>query len=69
MNVDETIDAFGGSSAVARICGIVPSAVSNWRAVGAIPPKWYLPLLEAARWHGVELDPGLFREVSKVAAP
>jgi hypothetical protein len=68
MTVSETIDRFGGSSATARICGIVPSAVSNWRANGAIPPRHYLALAEAARWHQIDLDPGLFREVSKVEA-
>jgi hypothetical protein len=39
---DEVIDALGGGSATARVCGQRPSAVCNWRVRDArFPCRYY----------------------------
>lgn len=46
MNYSSVIDKLGGTNEVARICGITPQAVSQWRTDG-IPAarRMYLELL------------------------
>jgi hypothetical protein len=65
MTIDETIDALGGTGAVARLLDVGAPAVSNWRKAGRIPPRQYFRFAEIARKHKVKLDPGLFREASE----
>lgn len=49
-SVDELVDAFGGTTAVARWLGVTKSCVSNWRADGAVPRGYHLQIyLEAKR--------------------
>ena len=43
MNTTEIIDCFGGTFAIARLCRVSPSAVSQWRNNGM--PKNKLILL------------------------
>ena len=38
------IEELGGTSAVARIAQVVPSAVSNWRRMGRFPSRTYVLL-------------------------
>jgi hypothetical protein len=45
--VDAIIDALGGSAATAAIVGVGPSAISNWKARGGIPPDKFM-ILERA---------------------
>jgi hypothetical protein len=47
MNNSSVIDKLGGTNEVARICGVTPQAVSQWRTDG-IPSarKMYLQLLK-----------------------
>lgn len=40
--VSDFIDALGGTSAVARLCDVGKSAVSNWRAAERIPARFGL---------------------------
>src|SRR5271154_6905743 len=61
--VGELIVAFGGNIAIGEIAGVRSSAVSNWRRNGAIPPRLYLTILDAARHRGIDVPPALFREV------
>ena len=43
---NEVIDALGGTSATARICGIAPASVSEWRTKGIPQARlMYLKLL------------------------
>jgi len=37
MNVTDIIEALGGIAAVARICGVKPPSVCEWRSRGVIP--------------------------------
>jgi hypothetical protein len=42
---NDVLDALGGCSAVARLCGQQPAAVTNWRRRhGQFPCKYYLTL-------------------------
>jgi len=58
----ELIDALGGNGEVAKIAGVKPSAVSNWRKFGCFPPRLYLRFAAGARDRGVRLPEELFRE-------
>lgn len=40
INVDLVVDRMGGTSYVAGLCEIDPSAVSQWRKRKAIPRHW-----------------------------
>ena len=42
------IDNLGGTNAVAKLCGIRPASVSDWRG-GGIPRPWVLFLRERYR--------------------
>lgn len=47
MNADQVIDALGGTRAVAALCELSDSAVSQWRKSG-IPKPW-IKFLQAIR--------------------
>ena len=53
---ERVIDALGGTSSLARICGITPSSVSEWRSEGITRP-WMLYLREKFRMLPVMKDP------------
>jgi hypothetical protein len=59
--IDSVIEALGGSTATATIVGVRPSAISNWKARGGIPPDKFMLLQRAlaARGRG-KPAPGLF---------
>lgn len=57
--IDDLIDMFGGTTAVANMFGVGQSAVSNVRARGRIPHRWRLRLLREAEKRGLKLDPRL----------
>lgn len=63
MTASELIDALGGNAAVAQIADVGPSAVSNWRKFGAIPPRLYLRIAAAGRELGILVPEHLFREM------
>jgi hypothetical protein len=55
MEIAELIERLGGSTQVARECGVRQSAVSMWVARGAIPPRhqfnvWRLAVAAGADW-------------------
>ena len=37
MNVKEVVKNYGGTVSFARICGVKPQVVTNWKARGRIP--------------------------------
>jgi hypothetical protein len=41
-SVDELVSELGGTTAVAKIASVLPSAVSNWRTRGFIPADKFL---------------------------
>ena len=61
-NVSELIDALGGTTAVAKIFGVLPSAVSNWRAASYFPARLHYRISREAATRGIELDEKLFTE-------
>lgn len=70
MGVGDFLDALGGTKAVAQAIGVGPSAVSNWRARDAIPPRLHLAFAELAEARAVPFDAHLFREpTSRRPAP
>ncbi|MDR5815824.1 Cro/CI family transcriptional regulator [Caballeronia sp. LZ033] len=58
--VSEAIDLIGGDSAVARLVGIRPWAVSKWRK--ALPPSRVIWLAEKTDWRKTphQLCPALY---------
>ena len=54
------VDALGGNSAVVRLTGSSPTAVSNWRQFNSFPSKTYLVLNDALREIGKEAPASLW---------
>lgn len=65
MTTDELIDALGGTKTVATQLGVNPSAVSNWRKLGALPPRLFMPFRDLCEGACVSLDELLFREIPR----
>lgn len=49
MDTNHIIDALGGTSVVAELCGITTGAVSQWRTSEHGIPKPWLKFFEATR--------------------
>ncbi len=49
---DEVIDAVGGTFEAAKLAGITPPGVSNWRFRGRIPPEKSMIFDEALKTTG-----------------
>lgn len=58
--VDEVIDAVGGTADAAKIAGVKPPGVSNWRARGRIPADKSMIFAEALRPLGKSASPSVF---------
>jgi len=57
MSLSSTIDALGGTAAVARACGVTTQAVTNWRAAGQAPARHAIRLWSMARRAGLPWRP------------
>ena len=57
MDMNEVIKGLGGTCAVAKIIGVSPQAVSNWKARGKLPPQWHLKIYKLCREKGWDYDP------------
>jgi hypothetical protein len=66
MDASKLISALGGTTAVASMLGVKPPAVSNWKATGLIPSKWYLRLAQEATSRGVAISPSAFSNPAPV---
>jgi len=53
--VGAIIDELGGTSHVAKMLGVQPSAVSNWRRDGRLPARTYLPLIDRLKGSDIVL--------------
>jgi hypothetical protein len=68
MSLDKLIELLGGDQAVARLCKIGPSAVSNWRQRG-LPSSRGLQLLAAASRRGIPLAVGDLPRMRRARRP
>jgi len=59
-NLNEMIDAFGGEKALADWADVGPSAVSNWKAVGAIPRGYHFRLARELDRRGIKYAESIF---------
>ena len=55
MTLDALLSLFGNDAAVARLLGVGQPAISNWRAVGSLPPARAIQLAQMARRRGMRL--------------
>jgi DNA-binding transcriptional regulator YdaS (Cro superfamily) len=58
--VADLIEALGGTTATAKLCGVKPPAVSNWKKIGQLPARFFLPVMELCQSRGIEVNRELF---------
>jgi hypothetical protein len=58
--VADLIHALGGTTATARLCGVRPSAVSNWKKAGQLPARLFLPVMELCQARSLAVNRALF---------
>jgi hypothetical protein len=58
--VDEVVSAFGGPAATAKVFGVVPSAVSNWKNARRFPARLHFKILREAQARGLVVDDSVF---------
>lgn len=68
-DVHELVAALGGPGAVAALLDVRPTAVANWTAYNAVPPRWFFAISDALKKQGVEVDRGIFRAHSRTERP
>lgn len=64
MTVAELIDAFGGTTSTAKLFGVNPSAVSNWKAANRFPDRLHYRIAVEMQARGLEISPELFGGLS-----
>jgi hypothetical protein len=60
-SASEIIDKLGGNAAVAAMCDVGASAISNWRALGAFPPRVHLIIFDECQKAGLDVPTSYFR--------
>lgn len=58
--IDSVIEALGGPSKVAEMCGVRTTAVSNWVARGRISKGCFLVVRDGLAAKGLEASPTVF---------
>lgn len=58
--VEEVVDAVGGTFEAAKLAGLEPPGVSNWKSRGRIPPQKSMIFAEALKATGKTADPRVF---------
>lgn len=59
-DVESVVAAFGGTNAMAKEFGVLPSAVSNWKAQGYFPERMHYRLAKKAEARGLKLGETVF---------
>ena len=59
-SVDDVVEALGGSAKVAELCGVGPSAVSNWRKRGRISQGSFMLVRDALASKDLEAAASVF---------
>jgi hypothetical protein len=57
--VDEVVEAFGGTTELARLLDVGAPAVSNAKERGAFPYRWHMILWTESERRGLRIDPRL----------
>jgi len=57
--IEQLVEAFGGTFAMAEWADVVPSSVSNWKSANYLPPGYHLRVWLWAQANGVRIDPSL----------
>jgi DNA-binding transcriptional regulator YdaS (Cro superfamily) len=60
QTVDDVIKALGETQKAADLLGVVPSAVSNWKARGKFPSDKFLAITAVLKDRGKRVSPVLF---------
>ncbi len=68
MNVSQIVAAFGGTTAMARIFNVGPSAVSNWKRDGRFPARLHYRIVRAAAERGIHIPDDLLDQGTEDAA-
>ena len=67
--VREVVAALDGPGTVASLLDVSPTAVANWVAYDAIPPRWIFAITDALEAKNLEVDRGIFRAHSRTQRP
>lgn len=70
---ENIIKTLGGLSKTASLLSteekrVAVSTVQGWKERGKIPQEWWMPLIEAAKTEGKEIDLSMFLQVPEQAA-
>ena len=68
MTVNDVVEQFGGTAKMAEIFGVLPSAVSNWKAANRIPPRLHYRLSRLVQERGIVIDESIFEDSSDTRA-
>lgn len=68
MTVSDVIEALGGTSAAAKMFGVRPSAVSNWKSFGRFPDRVHHRVFLECQSRGIDLPPELLAPADRDAA-
>jgi hypothetical protein len=68
MDMNGIVAALGGTSEAAKVFGVSPQAVSNWKADGRFPRSRRYDALLIMQARGIAVDPAVFSDGSEVAA-
>ena len=60
MTISDVIEAFGGNTAMARIFGVTPAAVSNWKNFGRFPDRLHYRISREAEARQIEIPATMF---------
>lgn len=68
LSVDDVVREVGGDGTATSLAGVVPHAVSMWRARGNLPPDTYVLFTAILAGKGLTADPALWRMKERGAA-
>lgn len=64
-NIDQVIKALGDNQGLAELTGKTTQHVSNWRAFGRLPRKFYIPLQRRLTRLGYKAPPEIWGMVDQ----
>jgi len=66
-DMDGIIAALGGTNKAAKVFGVTPQAVSNWKADGRFPRARRYDALLITQDRGIAVDPTVFSDAATAA--